>query len=71
MLERLPLPEIEEAGLDVVLVAQVRDGDLVGQVAAQQRGLVFGAKLAAGGLFSGCMDSSVPQSMERWASHFN
>ena len=41
------LPLVEEAGLDLVLLAQIGDGDLVRQVAAQDGGLLVGAEMAA------------------------
>ncbi len=66
MLERLALPEVEQAGLDVVLVTEVRHRDLIRQVSPQDRRLVLRRELAA--LFASVLSihgSSVLQSMER------
>lgn len=47
LIEELPLPLLEDAGLELVLLAQIRHGDLVGQMAAKDRGLILGGELAA------------------------
>ena len=44
--EQLALPLVEDAGLELVLLAQIGDGDFVGQMAAQDGGLVVGAEAA-------------------------
>jgi hypothetical protein len=44
VLQRLPLPEVEQAGCDLVFVTEIRDRDLVAQVATQDRGLLLGLK---------------------------
>ena len=46
LLKRLALPEVEERGLDVVLVAEIRHGHLVGKVPPQDRGLLFSRELS-------------------------
>ena len=47
LIEDLALPDIKQAELDPVLVTQVRDRDFIGQVTAQDGGLLGGGKLAA------------------------
>jgi len=38
----LSMPAVENAGLEVVLVAKIRDGNLVGHVTADDGGLFLG-----------------------------
>jgi len=48
VLEELLLPVVEQAGLKVVLFAELRDGDLVDVVAAKKSGLLLGGERSAG-----------------------
>jgi hypothetical protein len=48
VLEGQPLPLVEDAGLELVLVTEVRDGHFVNQVATQDGDLLFGTEPAAG-----------------------
>ena len=47
LLEGLALPEVEERGLDVVLVAEFGHRDLVSEVPPQDRGLLLSGELTA------------------------
>src|SRR5262249_4513271 len=47
VLEELPLPGVEGSGLELVLVAQVGDGDLLDQVTAEDRDLLGGGEVFA------------------------
>ena len=48
VLEELALPVVEEARLQVVLLAELRDGDLVDVVATEDGGLLVGRERSAG-----------------------
>ena len=48
VLEELLLSVVEQAGLKVVLFAELRDGDLVDVVAAEKSGLLLGGERSAG-----------------------
>jgi hypothetical protein len=47
VLKHLPLPLVEQAGLELMLVAQVRDGHLVDQMPLQDGGLLLRSELTA------------------------
>ena len=47
VVEELALPLVEDAGLELVLVTEVGDRDLVGEVPTQDGGLVLGGEAAA------------------------
>lgn len=47
LLEELLLPAVEGAGLELVLVAELRDGNLVDEVAAKDHDLLLGGAVVA------------------------
>ena len=48
VLQRLPLPEVQQAGRNLVLVTQIQDGHLVAQVPARDHGLLLRREDPAG-----------------------